>query len=131
MKKSILAVVAGLVAGWIITFVGELLSHSVYPPPTDIDFTDAEAMKAFIANLPTGAFLILLVVWALSAFGGGFIAGKIAPDRWQRVALITGVILLTGFVVNMVMIPQPMWVNIIGLLLYLPMAYVGGKLAAN
>ncbi len=67
---------------------------------------------------------------ALNAFVGAFVTVKIAANRHLLLAMIIGIVSLLGGIAAVVMIPAPLWFNITDLTLaYLPMAFLGGKLA--
>lgn len=131
MGKKILAVIAGTFIGWTIVFTGEMIAHLMHAPPAGFDFNDQEAVKQLMASMPASAFLFLVFVWGLSSFGGGLLTALIVKDDWKKLALITGSILLLGAIINMFMVPHPLWVNVLTILIYIPAAYFGGKLAGR
>lgn len=128
MGRKILAVGAGLVAGLAAMMVVNFISVTQYPIPTVIDPTDRVAMAAYIADVPMGAKLLVLFGWMLSSFIAGLVAARIAPSGSGRtMAIIAGGFLMLGGIINIAMIPHPTWMTIIGLLQYIPLAYLGGK----
>lgn len=128
MMNKILAVVAGIITGLIVVFLGEMVTHILFPPPPGIDFTNQEAVMKMISELPASAFIVLMAIWGISAFVGGLITGLIAKESWKTLSLITGGLLLVGAILNMFMVPHPIWVNVITVIMYLPLAYLGGKM---
>lgn len=102
MKKRILSVMAGVVAGFITVSIGDAITQQLYPA-NGLNYQDKEALKNFITQLPTTCFIIMLGFWCLSSFIGGLVAGKVNPDSWMRSSLLTGLILLAAAVGNMVM----------------------------
>ena len=50
--RSIGAVVAGIVVAVVGVFAVEALGQKVYPPPPGIDFTNPEAIKAMMKDIP-------------------------------------------------------------------------------
>jgi hypothetical protein len=127
-KKRILPVIGGLVVGWVVIFLLEAVNHLFYPPPENLDFTDKAAMSAFMETLPTLAFVLLLLSWMAGTFAAGLVGGLISKSAWKNTAIITGVILALGSVINMTMIPHPTWLVIVASVLYVPMAYAGGRI---
>lgn len=125
MGRSILAVIAGLVLGVVLIAVVEFIGHYVYPPPADLDMTNSEALKNLIANAPVGALLFVILAWAIGSFGGGWLASRIAQKSHVMLALIVGGILMAAGIMNMLMIPHPLWFWILGIAVYLPAAYAG------
>lgn len=128
MGRRILAVLAGLAASVIMVILGDLFHHQFYPPPEGFDPSNAEAIVEFASTLPFEAFMLMLLTWAASVFVAGFVASKIAPAHWLRVSLIVGVVALAGAVANLMAIPHPMWMNITTVIMYIPLAYLGGRL---
>lgn len=128
--KNILAVVAGLVAGGIINTLIIGISGKIIPPPEGADVTTVEGIKASIHLFEPKHFLMPFLAHALNAFLGAFVTAKIAANRHLLLAMIIGIISLLGGIAAVVMIPAPLWFNITDLTLaYLPMAFLGGKLA--
>ncbi|MCK6623004.1 MAG: hypothetical protein HUU32_18855 [Calditrichaceae bacterium] len=199
MMRSVLAVIAGVVAAGIIIALVEMAGQQIYPLPEGVNPADPESVKAAMANIPTGGLLFVLLAWALGSFGGGWLAARIAgsfkliklteqslvnlkseglpidiisklkiikdigsakeeEEFWgilkatigdeQSVkykllilkhALVTnqhrvlhgmivgGIMLLAG-IVNMAMIPHPLWFWVVGVLIFLPAAYLGARL---
>lgn len=125
--RSIVGVIAGVFTAFIIVFLGEMLSQSVFMAPENLNYADPKALKKFMDSLPLSAFLLLIFIWATSVFSGGLISGLISPNNWARISLITGSILLVGNIINMFMVPHPIWMNVVSVLMYLPLAYVGSK----
>lgn len=128
MKNRIIAVLAGIAAGWIVVYIGELVLHQFVELPKNLDYTNKKNLENYISNLPISVLIGLLIIWAFSAYIGGLVSGKLAKANWKRVCLITGTILLVGNIVNFIAIPHPIWVNTISVIMYLPLSYLGGAL---
>lgn len=131
MGRRILAVVAGVIFAGIVIYVLETIGHQVYPPPADLDTKNLEAMKAYIATLPMGAMLFVLLAYIVGSFAGGWLAVKIARTSQMHVPLTVGGVQLFLGIINLVMIPQPMWFAVASVIVFLPAAYFGGKLGVK
>ena len=131
LKKRILPVVAGLLTGWTVIWILEAVNHQIYPPPTGLDYTDMEAITAFMESLPTGAFVLLLAAWMIGAFAGGTVGALVNKLAWRNTAIIVGVIMALGSIVNMTMIPHPTWLMVVASIGYVPMAYAGAKIISK
>lgn len=128
MVKHIIAVVVGVFAGMAAMIAITYLSNLLYPIPDGVDTSDPVVMRAYIELLPIGAKLIVLFSWMVSAFVGGLVGAKLAPEGKGRiVAINVGALLMLGGVINAFSIPHPMWMLIIGLLQYIPLAHLGAK----
>jgi hypothetical protein len=130
MGRKILAVVIGVIVGFIVVFIGDATTHKLSSGPDNANQMDKEAMSAYIAGIPVYVLVIMVLFWALAAFLGGFISGKINSPFWKQCALITGGILLAATLLNLAMITHPVWMWIAALALIMPAAYLGGKAAA-
>ncbi len=128
MKNRIVSVLAGIFSGWLIVALGDIINHKLFPAPSGLDYTNKAELRVFIDSLPIAAFISMLFVFALSAFIGGVVTGKIAKSNWQRLCFITGIILLVTNIINMFVIPQPVWFNIASITLYIPFSYIGGRI---
>jgi hypothetical protein len=126
--KKILAIVAGVVTGFIVTFIGDATVHAIHPLPSGLNFMDKSVMTTYIASIPTYVFVIMIIFWALSAFFGGMLAARICRPEWKRVSLSTGAILMAAAILNLIMISHPLWLWVVTLLIYLPAAFLGGWL---
>ena len=124
--KLIAAVFVGLMIGVIVIFIIETLGHSLYPPPPGIDLTNSDAMAEIIQQAPVGALLFVILAYAIGSFVGGAVTHLIGRFPKQIDALITGLILLIFGAYNLINIPHPLWMVILGLLCFLPSAYFGG-----
>lgn len=115
MGKKILAGAAGIfVAIGLVWFV-EMVGHSIYPPPDDLDFGDVDVMRAYIDTLPLGALLSVATAWFIGAFGGTFVACRLGTARPLVYALVVGGLMFAGAAFNLTVIPHPMWFSILGI----------------
>ena len=129
MVKKILIVLLGIVCGSVLIYAVEAIGHLVYPPPEQMDLNDIEAMKAMIKTLPIGALLFVLLAYAVGSFGGGFIVTLFSKSRKPLLAIVVGVVLAIFGIINLFMIPHPVWFAVASILLYVPCAYMGSLIA--
>jgi hypothetical protein len=128
--RGVLAVIAGLAAGWIVITCIELLNVFVlFPLPPGTDITDPKALEAAIKNMPPAAMAVVLVGWLLGTLIGAWVAAKIASHSPSRYALIVGGLFLAATVFNLLSIPHPIWMWVAALALLLPAALLGARLA--
>jgi len=111
-----------------IVFAVETISTKLYPLPPDTDFSDPDAMGAVMTRLPRAALLVVLLGWGLATVAGAWIAARVGGRR-QGPAWTVGVVLLAAAVFNMLEIPHPLWFWVVGVALFLPAAWLGGRLA--
>lgn len=125
MLRSIGATLAGLLAAAAVVSLVESLSHSIYPPPTGLDFTNRAVVEAYMRSLPTGAFIMLLVGWFDGTMTGAFVASLLTRGESRPPALIVAAGMLTGALLTMQQIPHPPWVAMTGIALFFPAAEAG------
>jgi len=127
--KNILAVIAGVVAGWVVNMGLVMISPSIIPTPGEIDTTDLESMKASIHLFELKHFIFPFLAHALGTLAGAFLVARLAVNNEMKFALGIGVFFLLGGIAAATMIPAPTWFIVLDLVIaYLPMAWLGGKL---
>lgn len=130
LLKNTLAILAGAVVGSIVNIGLIMISGSVIPPPDGADITTTEGLKASMHLMEPKHFLFPFLAHALGTLAGAFVAAKMAATRHSAIALIIGVFFLIGGIANIFMLPSPLWFTLSDLLFaYIPMAYIGGRLA--
>lgn len=129
--KKVLAVIAGVIAGGIVVYLIEFIGHTVYPLPADVDPTDMEQLAAYMPNMPLGALLFVVLGWIAGSFAGGFAARKVDKGPGNLHVLIVGGIFTIFGIVNFIYIPHPIWMIVLGLVIPIPLALYGGKVAAG
>ncbi|MEL7186139.1 MAG: hypothetical protein AAFN50_06860 [Pseudomonadota bacterium] len=130
MGKNILAGIVGVVLAGSIIMIVEMVGHTMFPPPPDLDFSDVDAMRSYVSTLPAGAFLSVVLAWTLGAFGGTLVASKIGNARALIFACIIGGLILAGTAYNLVTIPHPLWVAIVGIAGIVGGAWFGMRLGS-
>jgi len=128
--KNILAVISGIVAGSLVNMGLIMISGSIIPPPEGADITTMEGLQEAMHLFEPKHFLFPFLAHALGTFAGAFVAVKIAVNHKLKFALAIGCLFLIGGIINIVMLPSPLWFTIVDLAgAYIPMAYLGWMLA--
>ncbi len=127
----VLSRLAGLVVGLLVITVVEGVSSKVYPLPRGIDPSNPEAFKAYLAQLPLGAFILVFVGWGAGSFLGSWSAVRIAPQRRIAPGVVVGVVLLGAGVANMLMLPHPIWFWGTALVVFALSTYFGTKVGVS
>ncbi len=129
--KNILAVVAGLIIGGSVNMALIMISGSVIAPPNGADVTTMEGLKSNLHLFEPKHFIFPFLAHALGTLVGAFIAFIIAATHKMTFALSIGFFFLVGGILNIVMLPSPLWFTLLDLgIAYIPMGYLGAKLAA-
>lgn len=129
MGRTILGILAGMVAAWVVIMACQFASGMLFPPPPGMDLTQPEQLAAFVAQAPPAAMAIVVASWVLGAGIGGWVAAKVARAHPRFAALVIGLLVLAGVVANNTMIPHPTWMTVLGVLLPLPAAWLGARMA--
>jgi len=125
MLKNIAAGVAGVFIAMGLVWLVEMIGHSVYPPPADIDFADADAMRIYVASLPFGAFLFVGGAWFIGTLGGTIAACWFGNAEPRIYAMVVGGLMLLATATNLIMIPHPLWFAVLGIVGIIAAAWLG------
>ncbi len=104
MGQLLLAIFAGVVVNALLVFGVQSFGTQVHP-------------------------VLVLVAYAVGAFGGGFVATKLAPRRGLMPALVIGQIALVFVLWNVLTSAQAVLIILASLLIPIPLAWFGGKAA--
>jgi len=127
--RGVLAVILGFVAFSVVVMIGENIGHMIFPIPGGLNPSDPESIKAVMEKLPVGALVAVVVAWGVGAFAGAWVAARLAPGSKLIFGLAIGVLGLFATVGNMLLIPHPTWMWVLGIAELLPAAYLGARLA--
>lgn len=107
--KAVLLGIAGFVAGLVVSLIGiialEIFDAAVFPPPPDFKGTYDE-MCQYVAAHPAWVLAVAVAAWGVSAFVGAWVARKLGGFY---PAAILALLLLAGLVLNISMLPYPIW----------------------
>lgn len=127
--KNIFAFVAGFILGSIVNMGIIMVSGSIIPPPDGADVTTMEGLLESMHLFEPKHFILPFLAHALGTLIGALVAAKIASTNKMKFALAIGFIFLAGGIVNVIMLPSPLWFSIVDLAgAYIPMAYLAGKI---
>lgn len=127
--KNILAVVAGWLVGSFVNMGLVQLGHMVFPIE-GVDLSNMEELAAVMPTLSAKYFIFPFLAHALGTLVGAIVAWKTAATHKMKFAMVIGGLFLLGGIMVSFMLPGPTWFAAVDILLaYIPMAYVGGKIA--
>lgn len=126
--RNILAVIVGAVVCIFLNGLLLGLMMTMNPGPAGFDMNDTTTFSL----LQPKHLLNPFVAHAVPSLIGGAIAALIAATRKMTFALVVGALHLIGGIAAAIMIPAPTWFIVLDLALaYLPMAWIGGRLATR
>lgn len=115
------AVIAGMIVALALLVAVEGVSFVVHPLPPGSKQT-TEEMCLHVARYPHWVLALVVPAWAGTAFAATWISGRIG----NRVcALVVGLLLMAGLVINVSMLPYTLWFKIV-ILLVVPVAIFWG-----
>lgn len=123
MLRRIAGAVAGLAAGILVLMGVEDIGVQLYPPPKGVDVHDTAAMQKVMASMPIGAFLFVLAGFLFSTAAATFIATRIG--RHDVPGLVVGALFLVAGVVNLLMVPHPLWFWIACIVVFIAATAIG------
>ncbi|MEG3146705.1 hypothetical protein U1839_18795 [Sphingomonas sp. RT2P30] len=126
MIRKILAIVAGLVAAFLIILLVEGVDERLYPVPADLDTTDAAALGAYVFAMPMAAKLLVVGGWLLGALGGVWLCLRISDRRWTGWIIV--LLLIAGGVANMIQFGHPLWMQAGAVIAPLLGGWIGARL---
>ena len=129
--RNILAIIFGWFGGSAVNMGLIKIGHKLLPI-AGIDPNDMDALVDVMPTLEFKYFIFPFLAHALGTLSGATIAGLMAASHKMKFSLgIGGLFLLGGIMINY-MIPGPIWFAVTDIVVaYIPMAWLGGKLAGN
>ncbi len=129
MIRNILAVFAGVIIGSIVNMGLINLGHAVITLPPGTDVSTMAGIAAAMPLFGPEQFIFPFLAHALGTLIGTLVATLIAASHKMKIALGLGVLFLIGGIAAVIMLPAPLWYDVIDLLFaYIPMAWIGAKL---
>ncbi len=131
MGRLLFALLVGVIVNGLLVFGVESLSTLLHPLPAGLDPKNVNQLRAYLdsGGVPITAMVMVVLAYAIGAFGGAFAATKLAPRRGLMPALVIGQISLVFVIVNLITLPHPIWMMIASVLVPMPAAWGGGKAA--
>ena len=122
------SVMLGRVVARMVMLGLEFVGAWMVPMPTG-PLADETDLAQIVANAPTGKLVWVLSGWLLAAVCGGWVAARLARVHRMGAAIAVGVLMVLGVVLNVWMLPHPLWMILLGVIGPIPLAWSGGRLA--
>jgi hypothetical protein len=128
--RNIIVVILAILAGGLLNGMIIELSPKLIPPPEGADLTTEEGLKAAMKLMEPKHFLMPFLAHAVGTLLAAWLIAKFAASRQTILPYIAGFLFLIGGIMMVMILPSPLWFTLTDLLLaYLPMAWLGIKLA--
>lgn len=126
--RFLLAIITGIVAGGVVIRAIETITHFVFEAPVA---PEPEMFCVYLDHAPAMALVFYVVAWVLGAFVAGMVA-KLIYRFNNKAAFIAGAVLLIFLLAQFfILVCHPLWMQILGALLPVPMAMIGSRLFVN
>ena len=130
MIRNIFAIVGGFIIGSIVNMTLINVGHAIVGLPPGADVSTMEGVRAAMQQFGPVHFIVPFVAHAGGTLVGALAAALIAATHRFKLAMAIGVIFLIGGVVTGIYLGAPLWYDAIDFLFaYIPMAWIGAKLA--
>ena len=127
--KNVLAVIIGWLGGSIVNMGLIELGHKVFPI-AGFHLNDMNSLASLMPTLDPMYFIFPFLAHALGTLVGALLAGRIATTHKMKFSMAIGGLFLVGGIMINFMLPGPTWFAVVDVLIaYIPMAWIGGKLA--
>jgi len=129
--RNFVAILFAMVLGVIVVGTIESIGHLAYPPPADLDMTNAEEMEKYIATVPVQAMLFVIFAWSAGIFSGCVFAGIMGAQQGTFCCLVYSLIFTSMVIAMLFMVSSPVWFSVAGLLILAPSAFAGWASAGS
>src|SRR6266700_7523904 len=134
MGRKFMAVLVAMITAVAIIWVGWMVSTmAAFNTPKNLEYATTQDVRNYAQSVPVMTWAIALVTYAVAAFAGGFISTKMGR-RWSEgmsLALVVGGLLTLGSLMTIFVWPQPFWVVIASLVVFIPASLIGYRLASH
>ena len=108
------------------------ISDKIIPPPDNVDLNSIQDLILAMPMFEPKQFIMPFLAHALGTLFGSLVTALIATPEKKYLAYGIGIFFLLGGIYMVSILPSPVWFNLTDLLLaYLPMSWVGIKLAST
>ena len=124
MLRTLLGIIVGLVTAMLLIRGLEAAGMMVFAPSQGV-----HDLSNLVTSAPTGKKAWVVFGWALASFVSGWVAARISRVYPRFAALAVAALIVIGTVMNAMVIPHPLWMNLLGIGLPVPLALLGARLA--
>jgi len=131
VMKKIFSVLLGFVASSLTMMAFEFTNSLLFPFPADLDKQSLEQIRAFAAQMPLTALILVACGWILGSTLGGYVSTKLSKTKTAATALTLGAVLTLFAGLNAWMIQNPLWFHVGGLPIFIIFSFIGYRLATK
>jgi hypothetical protein len=128
-KNRIIGMALGLLVSILILALSEKMIHHFFNVPhTLFELDTVKVTETTTTSNLDVQLMVLLLAHASASFFGGMTVARFTPTEWKKFCLLLGLVLTLFNILNIVMLPHPIWFIIVSNLIYIPFAYLGGRM---
>lgn len=131
MLRTLLAIVAGLITAMLVIFGVEAIGLLLFPPPAGMTLESEADLAKLVAMSSSAAKAWVVFGWALGSFVSAWVAARISARHRRIAALAVALFIVAGTVMNAMVIAHPLWMNLLGILLPVPLALLAARLVGR
>ena len=131
MLRTLLAIVTGLITAMLVIFGVEAIGLLLFPPPAGMRLDTEADLAKLVAMSSPAAKAWLVFGWALGSFVGAWVAARISRQHRRIAALAVALFIVAGTLMNAMVIAHPIWMNLLGIVLPIPLALLAARLAES
>lgn len=128
VTRKVASFVLAFLSAFIIMMVFEYVNSLLFPFPAGMDVMNLDAVRSFTDNLPWTGYILVFVGWMVASFVGGFIVTRVSKTSSWIPSFMVGLVLTALGIVNFLMIQHPAWMIVLGVIVFIAFALLGGKL---
>jgi hypothetical protein len=122
MLRAIFAFLAGAVAMSLTVAGVQMIGHQLWPLPDGIDPNSHEQMATIVASMPVAAKAWVVLAYAIATAVSVLVATALARTRWKGLGIALGGLMVVLCLINILMLPHPVWMIVVTLVIPLPIA---------
>ena len=126
--KIILTNTGAILAGAVVMILIQQINLMLFPLPSWVDTNNSEHLAQVMVNLPITALLMVELSYILGCITAGallslFLRNHLAVSVW-----VIGSIYTVMGLINLLMVPHPIWLAVLSSVTYIPMVWLGAKI---
>lgn len=115
LLRNTLAVLGGLVVGFIVVTILETIGHVLFPLPEGIDPMSVESIKANMHLVPIGSFLFVAIAHFFGIICAMLVARRISRQSFIPSYIVASVMVALT-VLNLMLLPHPFWFLVVDII---------------
>ncbi len=129
---NIISILVGISIGHTVNWEIIVLGSNLIPLPQGVDATSLDSIKSSIHLFEFKHYISPFLAHAIGSLSGAFMTYTVATSLKMKFAMFVGIVFLFEGVIDVEFIPAPTLFDVLDLVLaYIPMAWVGVKIAQN